>query len=342
MLGDMVECPINSFSDQPYLIMSRMTKLHHTLLVVCTVGCMAVCPPSEDLGPCQCHEDSNGIPALQCQDVTGWEEMESIFTDLGLTYVSSVDIISSPGLTDLPPLAFADVKIDAIRFYNTGLIYLNKEVFSVVTASGLQSLYIKYNSDFTTLENDVLAFLPVLETFYCSHNQLGSLSGVLESTSVPYMDLGHNEISSISANYFSGAQNLSQLLMPFNKLTTESLGPESLTFSGNEEDMYLDLAWNQLSEGVHPSAFGGRMAKELILSHNNITTLNQDTFAAILDQMFLEYGSDAYILLDSNELGCDCDMSWVVSHTARGLLQQAECTDGRLVSGLTVQDFQNC
>nr|XP_045610958.1 oplophorus-luciferin 2-monooxygenase non-catalytic subunit-like [Procambarus clarkii] len=318
-----------------------MTKLKQVILAYCLVGCMAQCPPSEDLGPCQCHEDANGVPALRCQDVTGWDEMENIFANLGLTHVSSVDIISSPGLTDLPPLAFADVLIDAIRFYNTGLVYLSKEVFSDVTASGLQTLYIKHNSEFTTLENDVLASLPALETLYCSNNQLGSLDGALE-TSVSYIDFGHNAITTISANYFSGAQNLSRLLLPFNELTTESLGPESLTFSGDEEDMYLDLAWNQLSQGVQPSAFGGRMPKELILSHNNITSLVYDTFSALLDQMVSEHGTDAYILLDSNELGCGCDMSWVVSYAARDQLQQAECTDGRLVSGLTEEDFASC
>ncbi|KAG7160223.1 uncharacterized protein LOC121876654 [Homarus americanus] len=116
----------------------------------------------------------------------------------------------------------------------------------------------------------------------------------------------------------------------------------SLTFSGEEEDMYLDLAWNHLSEGVNPSAFGGRMAKELILSHNNITTLSSETFSPLLDHMFSDYGLEAYILLDGNALGCECDMSWVVSHKAHDILKLAECSDGRLVSGLTEADFANC
>ncbi|KAG7160222.1 putative Oplophorus-luciferin 2-monooxygenase non-catalytic subunit-like 17 [Homarus americanus] len=100
--------------------MNKMIQVIQVLLAIIIVGCLAGCPPPEDLGPCQCHDDPDGAPALQCRGVTGWEEVATIFTDLGLDYISSVDIIYSPDLTDLPPSAFADVLIDAIRFYNTG------------------------------------------------------------------------------------------------------------------------------------------------------------------------------------------------------------------------------
>lgn len=75
-----------------------------------------------------------------------------------MTFLASVDIVSSPGLTDLPPLAFGQVGIDAVRFYGTGLIYLEKIVFSPETASQLKSLYIKHNSEFMSLANDVVSF----------------------------------------------------------------------------------------------------------------------------------------------------------------------------------------
>lgn len=126
-----------------------------------------------------------------------------------------------------------------------------------------------------------------------------------------------------------------------------------------------------------------RMPKELVLSHNNITTLENAVFAPLLDQMLAAYGDSAYILLDreylhfikqrvilpkeyqyiynirysghpsdkclanlipstGNELGCDCDMAWIVEHPGRNLFQQATCADGRLLSNLNLADFAHC
>lgn len=77
----------------------------------------------------------------------------------------------------------------------------------------------------------------------------------------------HGFFIQISADYFAGAQNLNYLMLHFNQLTSASLGPGSLTFTGNSDDMYLDLAWNMLSEGVSPAAFGGQLS----VSHSNAT-----------------------------------------------------------------------
>lgn len=43
-------------------------------------GCLAEdCPPPQDLGPCECHIDSQGLLALRCQQVEGWEDVYFIF-----------------------------------------------------------------------------------------------------------------------------------------------------------------------------------------------------------------------------------------------------------------------
>lgn len=43
------------------------------------------------------------------------------------------------------------------------------------------------------------AHLPALEALYVSYNKLGSLSGAMAETTVPYIDLSHNGIKSVSA-----------------------------------------------------------------------------------------------------------------------------------------------
>ncbi|KAK4297270.1 hypothetical protein Pmani_030310 [Petrolisthes manimaculis] len=289
-----------------------------------------------------CFNDTNEQPVLRCQGVGGWEEVATIFTDYGLSHLASVDIINSPGLTDLPPLAFGQVGINAIRFYGTGLIYLESIVFSQETASQLQSLYIKHNSEFFSLENDVPGSLPNLQNLYCSYNNLGNLHGILQPTNVPYIDFGHDSIQTISSNYFYAASNLTQLLLPFNELKSTELAAGCFNFSGSGDDLYLDLGWNHLTQGINISAFGERMPKELVLSHNNITTLENAIFAPLLDQMLSAYGDSAYILLDHNELECACDMAWIVDHPGKDLFNLAECADGRLLSSLNMADFAHC
>ncbi|XP_063585235.1 uncharacterized protein LOC134762617 [Penaeus indicus] len=321
--------------------MNRLIGILSVALALAVGGSRAQCPPPETLGPCECHVDANGLPALVCRNVAGWQEVGDVINN-GLPHLSSMDIVASPGVTDLPSLAFADTLIDAIRFYDTGLLYLNKNTFSDVTAAALKSLYVKHNSEFYSLENDVAAHLPALEALYVSYNKLGSLSGAMAEAAVPYIDLSHNGIKSISADYFASCTALKVLLLPFNELTTSDLGPGSLTINGDPDDLYVDLAWNSLTEGVQPSAFGGRPPKELLLSHNGIATLSESVFGQLLTDMEAAYGSEAYILLDHNQLTCGCDMAWIVNHSGRSLLQQAECEDGRLVSGLTVVDFDHC
>lgn len=64
-------------------------------------------------------------------------------------------------------------------------------------------------------------------------------------------------LQQISPNYFYAASNLTQLLLPFNKLQPSSLPAGCFNFSGSGDDLYLDLGWNQLTQGVDISAFGG-------------------------------------------------------------------------------------
>ena len=46
------------------------------------------------------------------------------------------------------------------------------------------------------------------------------------------------------------------LLLPFNALRSP-MGQDTLFVGGAGEDLYVDLAWNQLAQGVALEAFGG-------------------------------------------------------------------------------------
>ncbi|XP_076056837.1 uncharacterized protein LOC143034533 [Oratosquilla oratoria] len=291
---------------------------------------------------CQLTTDDHNQQALSCSDISGGDELSKVFSSLEVSYLSSVDIHNSPGLTDLPPVTFGDVGIGALRFYATGLVYLSSNSISTETAKELHTLYIKFNSEFSSFDGSILQKLTALENLYVSHNQVPSLDGEAASEKIIYFDFNYNRIASISPHYFGSAKKLSALLLNFNRLTTDSLVANSLTFNSTSDDIYVSLGWNKLKNGVHLKAFGDQIPKELILSGNDIAKLTEDTFAPLLEAMHRTHGDKAYLLLDHNDLDCSCEAKWILEHPNKSLIKKASCKDGRLLQTLTMVDFANC
>ena len=66
-------------------------------------------------------------------------------------------------------------------------------------------------------------------------------------------------LAQIDGDFFTGTPAVSVVLLSFNQLTTASLSGTSLSFSADLTDLYLDLGFNQLTEGLAGVEFTGKL-----------------------------------------------------------------------------------
>lgn len=59
----------------------RLIAILSVALALAVGGSRAQCPPPETLGPCECHVDAKGLPALVCRRVAGWQEVGDVINN---------------------------------------------------------------------------------------------------------------------------------------------------------------------------------------------------------------------------------------------------------------------
>jgi len=93
---------------------------------------------------------------------------------------------------------------------------------------------------------------------------------------------------------------------------------------------------------ANPNALHGDLKmRELDLSDNKLTKMEESAFRSILESMARTNG---FLEIGDNPLACDCHMSWVV-RDQRQLLQHVrngQCADGELLENLDPKKFAKC
>jgi Leucine-rich repeat (LRR) protein len=321
-----------------------MTQLFYVLLVAVLGAQQAAadCPAGTTVGPCLCM-DVGGELALECTSVTDGSEITAALEQIAVEQISSIDIKSSPDLTSLPDDTFGTTAVLSLRFLNTGLESLASSAFGAATSGSLASLYIKYCPAFTAVDSALIGSLPALAELFVSSTGVSALTDPLPATALQYIDFSRNTISQISDNYFGSASALSVVLLGFNELSSAAFANATQSFAAPGSDLYLDLGYNEISEGLLGLNFPDAAPRELILSSNGITQLTEEAFSGLMDTIATQYPvTEGYVLVDNNPLKCGCEVAWVVSHPNRAVLKDAMCDNGQLLDNLGPDDFTQC
>jgi Leucine-rich repeat (LRR) protein len=276
----------------------------------------------------------NKISQIESDTFQGLEMLQILSVRGNLVYELKNYAFSS--LSSLEELNLGENRITSIepdafyRLYNLKILYLDDNSLNQVPAlsfpplTNLAELFIGVNS-FTTLEKSAFEKLKKLTTLSLNGAQLHNISSgafigpeslrVLDLsdnrlTRVPTRELsilnrleelsiGMNEFEIISEKAFDGLSNLHKL---------EIIGAKKLirvqnnAFSENGNLRVIRLTDNEELSQFESAAFHGLpYLKELVLKHNAIETINENSY---------EWNNLEKLDLSDNPLRCDCHLLW--------------------------------
>lgn len=166
---------------------------------------------------------------------------------------------------------------------NVELVNLAKNYISVVEPGAfddltmLRSLNLSHNALANASFFTILSNLKNIQSLDLSFNELTALTdlGLYKLTSMRSLNLSNNFIQSLQATSLAGLFCLRELKLNDNELT--NIHP--FAFNQLYQLEYLDLSSNSLTE-LGPNLFttGGRMLKRLLLSKNQIMTIDGNLF----------------------------------------------------------------
>ncbi|XP_028966573.1 leucine-rich repeat-containing protein 15 [Galendromus occidentalis] len=162
------------------------------------------------------------------------------------------------------------------------------DVIPITLNPGLRELHLARN----TIKNIMSAFsvYPTLESLDVSHNQLHNLNkNNFHLRHLMQLDISNNFVEEVNAETFRGLQNLNELNLRKNSLS--SLPARAFHDMRNLE--LLDLSNNQLVK-IDQSAFIGLVRlQKLILRSNSFEEIPSEAFAHLSHLHTLDYGGNA-------------------------------------------------
>jgi hypothetical protein len=131
------------------------------------------------------------------------------------------------------------------------------------------------------------------------------------NTSLFDINLSHNQISKIGLNAFYGLDNLGDIQLQYNNLTTID---NCLNFPPNKYRRNIMLGNNQLTANSFNVSYlksEENMFMSIFVENNKFTTFPENIFSK-----YFANGKNE-ISLDGNKFECDCSMKWILDNSTK-------------------------
>lgn len=327
------------------------------------------CPQATLIAPCVCT--STGSPnynfdidcsaATQDTDISNAFAILFPFDDINQLQIEGSDSTNKVPITNFTQNMFDSKSFSLIKIDYTSLETIEENVFQLshdslasmsLERNNLQLFPFEIISEYTILtfihmpSNDILE-LPKVESLSLrdinlNHNKnLVLMDGALTFVGAPLLRtirLSDTAITQIPPNLFNSLTQVTNIYLGDNvipELEANSINAPGPTI------MNLDLSGSSIST-VRVGAISG-MAEDgtIDLSDNQITTLEEDVWRPILDQLT----GEGALILDGNLLTCDCDINWIMINDdiKKKLSPDSACYTGDLIAELDDHFFlTNC
>lgn len=198
-----------------------------------------------------------------------------IFEMLKLTYLDlSQNELTDVKINNVPKLATLNLSHNKLKHFacieslkELNLSHNQIANLSCTKVQYLTSLDLSHNK-ISKLSSKIFNYLPHLETFDLSHNNLNLISNMFnELKSVTTLSLQNNHLSVLPPNIFRGLDNLQRLDLSQNYIHKLQFG----SFSGIKFLRKLDLSYNKIADLDFDKLIDLRYLRELIIDGNNCT-----------------------------------------------------------------------
>ncbi|CAL1293847.1 unnamed protein product [Larinioides sclopetarius] len=277
-----------------------------------------LCPPLEDLMPCNCVSDGKTI-RVDCIQVNDIEEArKAVQSTQGIKRVF-IDFLRS-SIDKVPSDFFKGLHVTKLSFTNCKLKTFGDEGRSAL--EGLEDIIEEFSIHFSFMGENNLKFLNVsglrvLEDLEIEGNDITELGNDWfrdGPVNVKNLFIMTNFIEKLGDKAFASLRNLRNLWLTGNKFKTlkRSMFPYPATYLNS-----LDFTNNEISSIPEDLFSGMPSLKEVILADNNIKRVPASTWSDIWDQLTRVY-------LESNPLECDSHIEWMFK-VARPYVLKGKC-----------------
>ncbi|XP_045616942.1 oplophorus-luciferin 2-monooxygenase non-catalytic subunit [Procambarus clarkii] len=312
------------------------------------------CPNPDQIFPCTCSESTFPNLIMDCSDVTSEEELAAVFS------------------ANFPKLNFHEFIMrnnTHVRVLREGALgNTTYQEFSITNGvleeiedhalSGSFSTAHKFDFSFnkiSTFPFQDLSQFPKLLQLYLNTNNLTEFPQMV-SPSLQWLEMAENPLGYLPADAFTYLPSL--ILLTLSSDDLHEIIPGTLSNLSNLE--YITLSKNHFThlskDAVHlqnlrgmvnfsfnnitnvaVDAFEGMTSGQIYLSHNQLTTLQEEVWRPLLEL-------EIFITADNNPFTCGCDMAWVVLNTNFIYLfsYTTKCDDGRYFRELDPADYVLC
>ncbi|XP_054708254.1 toll-like receptor Tollo [Uloborus diversus] len=149
-----------------------------------------------------------------------------------------------------------------------------------------------------SLDCNILKDFSKLQVIDMSYNHLSTLPAMLfeDSPDIREMNLQNNSINHLPQGLLNGLQQLVILNFSFNKISSDSIRPE--TFVDLIRLVILDLSHNELNN-INNTLFQSQYSLQMLfLSHNNIDTIADNSFSSLYNLHTLDLSHNRMKYLD--------------------------------------------
>lgn len=293
-----------------------------TLCALCIV--QAVCPSADDIKPCTC--DDQGLQCLKLNDYG----LERVFKAPAERKAIKRVWIMNTKLTQLKTKAFGDY---IIREFYLDLNFIRKVesgAFGEATKI-IQNLSLTRNK-LESFPFEDLQQMKKLKQLGLGHNKLTVIASRAfpSSDTLESVDLSHNSIHTIQPYAFAELYEVSLIDLSRNSL--REIEAHSLLVKSSSRHLAISLRGNKITK-IAIDAFGNHHPHTLDLSHNQLTYLDEYTFAPLLM-------NNTLINVEENRFHCKgCDLyKWLLELDAKYLenLDNFVCMGGVKLEDLTL------
>ncbi|KAI1287087.1 Immunoglobulin superfamily containing leucine-rich repeat protein [Halotydeus destructor] len=282
------------------------------------------CPPKQLLGPCRCSTTENSITCYSQLTVN----LKAIFTDISAfmrpsdlqmrTFRLSGLPDHRTGLDELEENVFNGFQFENIHISYTTLERIHANAFAstfnytkrlVLTSNRLKNS--RYNQSKYELF-DILSKFPKITHIDVSGNELQvipsqafrPLHGVQEHLNS--MKFASNFIMQVEDEAFANLPNI--VYIGLNSNDIDRLSEKSLSFLPSDTVCDVNLFDNYLSENSFQGKTLANLLRpiRLVLDHNRIRELNEDTFKPFLAREGTE------LSVNHNPMTCGCGSVWLL------------------------------
>ncbi|KAG1673515.1 Leucine-rich repeat-containing G-protein coupled receptor 4 [Nymphon striatum] len=314
-----------------------------TLLLLGTIPGIqsSKCPPETSISPCVC-DDSSDLFSYDCYFSNG---NSTDFFKVKGSIVKSVQDHSITSLTigemrisRLSKDILANITINHLTIDDTDISEIDEDAFKD-SLNSLTSLTISH-SNLIQIPIEAISNVTNLKTLVIRHSSISSIAkSEMDElpTSITWLELSNNKISTIDPNAFDELVNLEDLWLDLNMLTSFSNTiPPKLNYIhllGNHIKEIENITWSTLP-----------LNSELNLNYNYVTALPKEEI--------LEYIINKKITVDleGNKIICGCETKWILKLPSESFdkLFGFECAPGsgnrssKNLEDLEIIDYSDC